>query len=477
MTEGRIFGRMLLFVLPLMATNVLQTLYNAADMMVVSLSSEPDAVGAIGITGPFVTMLVNIFIGFSTGANVIVARHLGSKNDTAASKAVHTSVTLSLIFGVIAAVVGVAVSRGVLVLMGAEGKLLDLATTYTVIYFLGMPFLSVTNYAVAIFRAKGDTRTPLVIMSLSGIVNVTMNVFFVLVCGLSVEGVAIATAAANLLSAVLLIVKLMREEGACHLDLKELKIDRIQLSWIVRIGLPAGLQGALFSISNILINSSILRVNNAVAPEGSAFAPVVRGNAAVATLTGFIYTATTAVYTAVITFTSQNAGAKKYDRVSKVMGCGYVITFAIAAIGSSIVFLLHKPLIALYGVTDGAVGTLEHIAYETAMARLWIETLPCFLCAFMDVGSAVVRGFGKSVTSMIIALTGSCLFRVVWLLTVFEALETIETIYVSYPISWTLTAIAQFVVAIVLISRAKRNSGDGSIDEPHPVLRKHSKIA
>lgn len=463
MTEGRIFGKMLLFILPLMATNLLQMLYNAADMMVVSLSPELDAVGAIGITGPFVGMLVNIFIGFSVGANVMVARHLGARNDNGVSRTVHTAVTISLIFGLAAGAIGIAVARPILALMGAEGKLLDLATTYTVIYFIGMPFISVTNYAVAVLRAKGDTRTPLYVLSLAGLVNVMLNLFFVLVCRMSVEGVAIATAASNLLSAVVLIVKLTREDGPCHLDLRALSIDKDAFLWILKVGLPAGIQGALFSISNIMIQSSILRVNNMLAPVGSKFAPVVQGNAAVSNLNSFIFTSTNAVYQASITFTSQNVGAGKYSRVPRVMICSYSLTFIVAIIMSTAVFVFHRPLIALYGVTDGAPGTLQHIAYETAYTKLCIETMTYFLLALMEVGSGIVRGLGKSLTSTVIALIGSCLLRIVWLVTVFEMYLNVASIYASYPASWLLTGVTQLTVALILLHRARKRNPEPAV--------------
>ena len=456
LTEGPILGKMILFVLPLMATNLLQVLYNAADMMVVSLSGEKGAVGAIGFTGSFITMIINIFIGFSMGANVIVARHLGAKNEKGASAAVHTALTLGASLGLIAAIIGVFVCRPVLSLMGAEGKLLDLATKYTVLYFLGAPFISVTNYAVSILRAKGDTRTPLIVLSLSGVANVILNLIFVLVVGLSVEGVAIATAAANLISAVALVIKLTREEGACHFDIKRMGFDRDALLPIVKIGFPAAIQGALFSISNIMIQSSILRVNNMLAPAGSAYEPVVQGNAAVTNLNNFVYNATNSVCAASITFTSQNVGAGKYNRLYRVMLCAFVITTVIALIFSGVIAIFNRPLLSLYGITDGAQGSLEHIAYETAMVKISIETLFYFLLAWMEVGSGVVRGLGKSLTSTVISLIGSCLLRIVWLLTAFEANPTATTIYLSYPLSWLVTALALFAVAFVIIAREKR---------------------
>lgn len=449
MTEGPLLGKIIVFFLPLMATNLLQTLYNAADMMVVGMSSEPDAVGAIGLTGAFVNLVLNVFMGFATGANVVVARFLGARDDERASRATHTAISLSVLLGVVGTAIGLVVSRPVLTLMGAEGKLLDLATTYTLIYFAGAPFLALTNYCIAILRAKGDTKTPLYVLSLSGLANVLMNLFFVLVLKFSVEGVALATVFSNVLSAALLLGKLSRDEGACRFSFRRLCIDRPALRQIIYIGLPAGVQGSLFSISNMVIQSSILQVNNMTVGTETAFAPIVKGNAAAGNLEGFAYTATNSLYQAAITFTSQNVGAAKYERVHKVMACCYFLTFCVAVIFSGTLFLLRTPLLALYDVHPDVVGSLEHIAYETAVTKMNIMFTLYFFLAFMEVGCGVIRGLGLSVTSAVITLLGACAFRVVWIMTVFRAFPTLEIIYWSYPISWGMTALASFTVAMV----------------------------
>lgn len=450
MTEGPLFGKILLFVLPMMATNLLQTAYNAADMMVVSLSSEENAVGAIGMTVAFVNLVLNLFIGFSVGANVVIARYIGAKNDEAASRVVHTSLSLAVILGLFGTLLGLCISRPVLTLMGADGNLLDLATTYTKIYFAGAPFIALTNYASSIFRAKGDTKTPLYVLTVSGFANVLMNVFFVLVCGLSVEGVALATVLSNVISAVVLLFCLYRSDDACRFDLKKLRIDRVSLREVVRMGLPAGLQSALFSFSNIMIQSSVLRVNNILAP-GSMYEPVVEGNAAVSNLNGFIYTATNSIYQASIAFTSQNVGAGKYDRIKKVMLNSYAITIIVAIIASAFILLLNRPLLALYGVHEGE--GIYGIAYDAAMNKIRCETTTYFLLAIMEVGCGVLRGLGKAVTSTLISLIGACLLRVVWLLTVFEHFLTLESIYISYPVSWFITGVAALIFDIVILRK------------------------
>ncbi len=239
-TEGGVFFKILLFVLPIVATNLLQAFYNAADMIVVSMSHEENAVGAIGTTGAFINLIVNIFIGFSVGANVVVAREIGAKNPERIQKAVHTSLMMGLIFGIMGMFLGLLVSKPVMQLMGNTGSLLTLAVRYTYIYFLGVPFLAMTNYLIAIFRAKGDSKTPLVVLTGAGLLNVGLNLFFVLVVGMSVEGVAIATSASNLASAVVLLIKLKKDQDDTRFSWKKLAIDKRAFWHIAGIGLPVG---------------------------------------------------------------------------------------------------------------------------------------------------------------------------------------------------------------------------------------------
>ena len=456
LTEGAILSKLFVFILPLMASNLLQTFYNAADMMVVSLSDQANAVGAIGTTAPFVNMIVNLFIGFSAGANVMVARHIGARDADAVSRTVHTSICMSLIFGGIGAVLGLAVARPVLAMMGNTGSLLELSVLYTKIYFLGVPFISLTNYMISILRAKGDTRTPLIVLSATGVLNVLLNLFFVLALGLSVEGVALATSISNAVSAVVLLLILMREKGACRICLRCLHIDRRAFLSILHIGLPAGIQGALFSLSNMMIQSSILRVNNSLGLASDGYQPVVDGNAAVANLEGFAYTATNSVCQAAITFTGQNAGAQRYERIKRVMGACYLATTLVALVFSAVLILFSDPLLALYGIKDVEPGSLVAIARETAQKRLLFMIAPYFLLACMEVGSGVLRGLGRSVTSTLISLVGACLLRIVWILTVFEHYQTLESIYVSYPVSWILTATVNLTLSLLVLRRLKK---------------------
>ncbi len=457
LTEGPLFFKMILFILPVLASNLLQICYNAADMMIVGLSAEENAVGAIGTTGSLTSLIVNVFIGISTGANVMIARHLGEKNDRAVSRTVHTAISMSVLFGLAAAVVGFFCSEPLLRLMGAEDDLLELATLYTKIYFLGVPFISISNYAISIFRAKGNTQTPLYVLSLTGLLNVVLNLFFVLVCNLSVEGVALATAISNLANAAILVFLLTRERGACRFCFKQICLDKTAFGEILHIGVPSGIQSALFSLSNILIQSSILRVNNANMVAGNDYQPVINGNSAAANLESFAFTAINAVHLATVTFTGQNAGAKKPERVWQVLWVGMVCSLAVTVFFTGLIFVLHKSLFALYGVVDGAAGSLQHIAFDAAYQRIVYHMLPLVLYAFFDTANAVARGLKKAITATVIALIGTCALRVVWILTVFEYYENLVSIYVSYPVSWVVTAVPTFLLAVFSLRRLKRD--------------------
>ena len=469
MVEGPLLGKVLIFALPLMLTNLLQTFYSAADMMVVSLSPEANAVGAIGTTGAMINLILNIFIGLSVGTNVVVARRLGAGDREGTSRAVHTALIVSVVFGLIDMAVGLTVSRPLLIWMGAQESVLDLAVLYTKIYFLGLPFISLTNFLISIFRAKGDTQTPLFVLTATGLLNVGLNLFFVLVVRLSVEGVAIATMVANAASAVILLVRLGMDSGFCRFSFRRLRFDKTAFRDMVFIGLPAGAQGALFSLSNMIILSSILKVNNATVPPGETFQPVVNGNAAGANLEGFVYTATNSIYQAAITFTSQNVGAGKYRRVWRVMGTCYLVTTVVAFIFGGATLLFHAPLLSLYGIHRGEPGSLTRMAYDAAYTRLTYMLSVYFLLSTMEVGSGILRGLGRSLTSTLVSLVGSCLLRIVWIATVFEAHQTLGSIYISYPISWGLTALAHFTCAVIVLkSRIKKQKAEAQSAEPEP---------
>ena len=434
MLEGPLMPKILRFVIPLMITNLLQTLYSAADMIVVGMSDVEGAIGSIGTTSAMLNLIVNVFMGFSVGANVVVARCIGCGDRGATERSVHTAILVGIISGLLGMGIGLAVCRPILILLGDEGHVLDLATLYSRIYFAGTPFIALTNYGIAIFRAKGDTQTPLFVLTAAGILNVLLNLFFVLVCGMSVDGVSLATVISNAVSAAALLFFLSRDTGWCRFEIKKLKISKKELRDIVRDGLPAGLQGAVFSLSNMLISSSIIRVNNTMCPGGSA---VIDGNAAGGNLEGFCYTLSNSVYQAAVTFTSQHFGAGKHKRMNTVIRQCYLLSFLIAEGSGLLILLLRKTLIGLYVDAPMAV--------EVAELRCRIIMSGYFTLGAMEIGSGILRGLGRSVTSTLVSLLGCCALRVAWILIVFRAVPTLTIIYLSYPISWTVTALTHLV--------------------------------
>ena len=454
-TQGPIASSIFSFALPIVATNVLQVFYSAADMMIVSMSSEPNAVGAIGVCGSFLNIILNIFIGFSVGSNVIIARHLGSKHVDEASRAAHTAVLMSLIFGVFGSAVGILASRPVLVLMGNTGNVLELALRYSFIYLLGCPFISLTNYCVSIFRAKGNSRTPFLVMSFAGVLNVLLNLVFVLGFGMAVEGVAAATALSNVASAAILLVKLLRTKDGLGIKLKKLKIDRRSFRDIILVGLPSGIQGALFSISNLLIGSSLIKLDTMLSPDPS-LTPVLNGNTAAGNLDNFVYTTMNAFSAAVTTFVSQNYGAGRPDRVKKGLYVSYGLVSLMGLAITALILLFRVPLLSLYGVVEGVPGTADAVAFYTSTVRVYYILIPYFLCGLMEVGTSCVRALGKSGLASLISLFGACVFRAFWVTVVFPRFYTLESLFVSYPISWLATALIAYVFATVLNKNFKK---------------------
>lgn len=451
--EGALLPKIIRFVVPLILTNLLQMLYNAADMIVVGMSPVEGALGAIGTTGAMISLIVNIFIGFSVGANVVVARWIGAGEEENTRLSVHTAMFTSILAGVIGCVLGQLVCRPLLILLGDEGHILDLAVLYSRIYFAGVPFMSITNFCIAILRAKGDTKTPLYVLSLSGLVNVLLNLFFVLACDMSVDGVSLATALSNVLSAVILVWKLCREDSWCRFELRKLRLHMRSFLDILYVGIPAAIQSALFSISNMLIQSSIIGINNTLYPGGSA---VIDGNAAAGNLEGFCYTATNSVYQASVTFTSQHYGAGKLKRIGSVTKYCYLLAFSVSFICGMVILLFQRSLVGLYVDAEAA--------FETAFIRNKIMMTSYFLLGLMEIGNGLLRGIGKSVTSTVISLLGVCAFRIIWIKLVFPMVNTLECVYLSYPISWMLTAVVGFVFFIAAWKKAMRKQqADGTL--------------
>lgn len=428
MTEGALLPKVLMFSLPLIASGILQLLFNAADMVVVGRWAGKEYLAAVGSTGSLINLMVNVFIGLSVGGSVAVSKAFGANDAAAVHKSVHTAMSLSLVAGVVVGLVGFIFCRPLLKLM--DNPVLDLATTYMKIYFLGMPFNMVYNFGASILRAVGDTKRPLIYLTIAGGVNVILNLITVIGLHMNVAGVAIATVASQAVSAALVVICLMRSNGMIRLSLKDLRIHKRQLLEIVRVGLPAGLQGSLFSISNVLIQSSVNGFGEVV----------VAANSASSNLEGFVYTSMNAIHQAALTFASQNLGAGKIKRVRRSVWVCVATVTVIGLVMGNLMYLCGRPLLSLYLDDPMAIDPLIGITVLDYGMKRMSYMLPLYcLCGLMDVMVGSMRGIGYSIMPMLVSLTGACLFRVLWIMTVFAANPTLDVLYVSYPISWALT--------------------------------------
>lgn len=437
MCNGPITGKMLRFALPLMLSSMLQLLFNAADIITVGKFGSEHSLAAVGSNTALINLLTNLFIGLSIGANVLVARFYGAKNGEELNETVHTAMLLSLISGLILTVTGVIFARYFLIWMKTPAEILDLATTYLKIYFLGMPAMMIYNFGSAILRAIGDTKRPLYFLAAAGVINIILNILLVVVFRLDVKGVGIATVISQTVSAILIIRCLAKSNGDIKLELKKLRFSRGKIGAILRIGLPAGLQGSIFSLSNVVIQSSV-----------NLFGPVVvKGNSAAQNLEGFVYFSMNAFHHATLSFTSQNMGAKKYDRLGKILKNGLCLAILFGAGFGGTVILFGRNLLSIY-TNDGA-------AISAGMTRLYIITGTYTLCGIMDVMVGAIRGIGYTVLPTIVSLIGACALRLVWLATVFRIpkFHTINTVYLSYPITWLVTIIAHVICYIIIIKK------------------------
>ena len=442
--SGSIVKKLLIFTFPIMLSSMLQLLFNAADVAVVGKFAGNASLAAVGSTTALINLLTNVFIGLSVGTNVITARHFAAKEEKDVSQTVHTSIFISIIGGIILTIIGIIFAPMILELMGAPRDVLDLAAKYLRIYFLGMTATTLYNFGSAILRAIGDTRRPLIFLIISGIVNVVLNLLLVATpLNMGVAGVAIATAVSQCISAILVIICLVKEKSSIHLDWKNLKIHKEKLIKILKIGLPAGIQGSLFSLSNVVIQSAV----------NSFGKIVIGGNSAAANLEGFVYVAMNAFHQSAITFISQNVGAEKYRRVNRIIFISIGSVTAVGIILGGGVTIFGEYLLKIYSSSPDVI--------DAGMLRLEYICAVYFICGIMDVLVGILRGLGKSITPMIVSLMGACVFRLVWVYTIFqiEQFHTIETIYLSYAISWILTAATHTAVLIILRRQLKKNWG------------------
>ena len=427
MCNGPLLSKILIYAIPLIASGILQLLFNAADMVVAGRYAGSEALGAVGATSSLINLLINVFIGMSVGTNVLAAHFYGADRKEELGQTVHTSIALSLISGVILGIVGFSLAKPLLSLMGTPDDILPHAVIYMQIYFIGVPGMLLYNFGSAILRAVGDTKRPLYYLLFAGVINVLLNLFFVIVLGIGVAGVALATILSQFISAALVIRCLIKEEGAYHLDVHSIRLYPDKVVRILRVGLPAGFQGAVFSISNVLIQSSV-----------NSFGSIaVAGNTAAQNLEGFVYNAMNSFHQTALSFTSQNMGAKKMDRVKKIMWiCVGCVTILGMGMGFAGLYFANE-LLSIYS-TDASV-----VAY--GYQRLFIILSTYFMCGVMDVMVGSIRGMGYSIMPMIVSLLGACGLRVVWIFTVFAFYRSPQVLYISYPVTWTVTFLVHFI--------------------------------
>ena len=427
MCNGPLLGKILLFSVPLMMSGILQLLFNAADIIVVGRFAGSSALAAVGSTSALINLLINVFVGLSVGVNVLVAKYYGGRREKDMSETVHTAITTSVLSGLFLVVLGLVAAKPLLHLMGTPDDVLSQSVLYMRIYFLGMPVLMLYNFGAAILRAIGDTRRPLYFLFAAGIVNVVLNLFFVIGLGMGVDGVAWATVISEHISALLVLKSLMEAPGALKLSLKNLRIHPKKLKRIIKNGLPAGMQGAIFSISNVLIQSSV-----------NSFGSIaMAGNTASSNIEGFVYTAMNAVYQTNLSFTSQNLGGRKYSRINKIM---YICLGVVTVVGLSLGLTAVLGGRMLLGIYSSDPEVLRY-----GMLRLGIICTTYFLCGIMDCMVGSLRGLGYSIIPMFVSLTGACGFRVLWVFTVFAAYHSLDVLYLSYPVSWAITAAAHMI--------------------------------
>jgi len=438
MCNGPLFSKLIIFSIPLILSGMLQLLFNAADIIVVGRFAGETALAAVGSTSSLTNLLVNVFMGLSVGANVLVARFYGAGQKKELDEMIHTAIATSIIAGIFLIFAGFFLARPALAFMGTPEDVIDQSVLYMRIYFAGMPVLMLYNFGSAVLRAIGDTKRPLYYLLFAGVINVVLNLIFVIYFHMGVAGVALATVISQTISAILVIRCLILNDGMVRLELKKLRIVRDKLFKMIRIGVPAGLQGAMFSISNVLIQSSI-----------NTFGSIaMAGNTAALNIEGFIYTAMNAMHQGAVSFTGQNFGAHKFKRIGKIALLCEGMVFVVGLLLSVIVLFFVEPLLSLYS------PEAEVIHY--GVIRLQIICATYYLCGMMDVMVGILRGMGYAIAPMIISLTGVCVFRIVWIYTIFKKFRTLEVLYLSYPATWLLTFLVQLIMFLIIYKKLRK---------------------
>ncbi len=434
MCSGSILPKLLKFSLPLMLSSVLQLLFNAADIIVVGNFASEHSLAAVGSTTALINLITNLFLGLSTSSNVLSANYMGAGDDDRVSKTVHTSLLISVISGLILTVIGVAFTEQMLIWMQTPEEVLDLSAVYLRIYFGGMVAMMIYNFGSALLRSKGDTKRPLYYLALSGVINIILNLVFVICFNMDVAGVGLATVISQCVSAFLVVRCLYKETDAFHFDFRKLKIDKKIMSKIFSIGIPAGFQGVVFSLSNVVIQSSV-----------NSFGPVVMaGSAAAASIEGFVWVSMNSFSQGALTFTSQNIGAGKYSRINKIALIACSCAAVAGLVLGNLAYLFGTFLLGIYDPRPEII--------EPGLIRMGLVCVLYFTCGLMDCIVGSIRGMGYAVTPTIVSLLGACGLRILWIFTIFQIPEyhTEFMLFVSYPVSWTITFLVHFICYIFM---------------------------
>lgn len=432
---GTLWKAILLFAIPIAAGNMLQQLFNTADVAIVGKFAGKEALAAVGSNGPIINLLLNLFIGISVGANVVIARYIGEGNNERVKKAAHTAVVVSVVSGIIVMLLGLVLARPMLVMLNSPDDVIDLATLYLRIYFAGMPFMMLYNFSAAILRSKGDTKRPLICLAVSGVINVILNLIFVIIFDMSVAGVALATVIANAVSAALVFYFLTKEKGALRIEFKNLKIDKDILVEFARIGIPSGLQGAVFSASNLFVQSSL----------NSLGSDYMAGSSAALNFEFYVYHLISGFSQAVVTFTGQNYGAGNFRRCRSVAKWCLFLGIFSGSVLISVMMIFRADMVYIF--TD------EAIVAQIATVRMMYILPFIMINSASDILSGSMRGVGHSMVPALITIAGVCGVRLIWIYTVFAKFRTFDILMMIYPVSWAITAIG--IIAAYFVIRKK----------------------
>ena len=438
LTEGPLARQILLVSLPLALSNLLQVLFNMSDVAIVGRFAGSTALGSVGSTSIFVTLFTGFLIGLGNGINVLVARFYGARHPESVQKTISSALIVSLIAGIILLFAGLLGSPALLRLLNTKQDLLPGAILYLRVYFFGMPALALYNFGNAVFSAIGETRKPLVYLSIAGALNIVLNLFFVIVCGLSVMGVALASAISQCVSAGLILHALIKVQDCYALHWKEVRLDPEVTKRILLLGVPAGMQNAIFAIANLFIQAGV----------NSFDSLMVKGNSAAANADAMIYDAMAAIYMACASFMSQNYGAGKMDRVKKSYFISLAYSFGLGLLLGSMLLVFGRQFLSLF--------TTEVAVIDAGMKRVRVMAFAYCISAFMDCTIAASRGLDKTVVPTILVVLGSCVFRVIWVYTIFARIHTIPALYLLYPCSWSLTALAEIIYFVRCYKQAMK---------------------